>query len=303
MRCWRKTKPPDASLAASIPLKCFLHRFPLSAKLASKEKSSSQRGRVFVQSQQPHIAPQQNPSLYGHTAPGETDYQYAGLFLHPTSALNLSATRPMDGVTGRWLNRDLIREPGGINLYAYVGASPVENIDSDGMCADKNCTEDQLKASAPKEHVPGNGSTACPEHTLMSCVAEAPYIGGTAGAPTNNVPYEADRNYGGYGLHNGTKWMRYVCTYMTDDKGRQFCTFIAPGVGENGHGVETMPYCYDGVCGTVPVTVNPFPVDPDHPTGDVDDPFIKAMRNNYQCLPPDVDPKPSPPTPETTKGQ
>src|SRR5262249_10829718 len=46
-----------------------------------------------------------------------TDYEYARLFNHPTSGLNLSATRAQDGNTGRWLNRDLLREWGGTNLY------------------------------------------------------------------------------------------------------------------------------------------------------------------------------------------
>jgi RHS repeat-associated protein len=74
---------------------------------------------------------------YGATARSNgstpTDYRYAGLFKHPASGLNLSATRPMDTGTGRWLNRDTIRETGGINLYGYVGANPVMNVDTDGL--------------------------------------------------------------------------------------------------------------------------------------------------------------------------
>src|SRR5208283_2375855 len=54
-----------------------------------------------------------------------TDYRYAGLFLHTQSGLNLSATRPQDGVTGRFVNRDFLRELGGVNLYGYTGANPV----------------------------------------------------------------------------------------------------------------------------------------------------------------------------------
>lgn len=62
-----------------------------------------------------------------------TDYQYAGLFAHPQSGLNFSATRAMDGGTGRWLNRDLVREDGGINLYGYVHANPVIATDQYGL--------------------------------------------------------------------------------------------------------------------------------------------------------------------------
>jgi RHS repeat-associated protein len=61
------------------------------------------------------------------------DYEYAGLLRHPASGLNLSATRPMDGVTGRWSNRDLLRESGGINLYGYVNANPTTYIDPLGL--------------------------------------------------------------------------------------------------------------------------------------------------------------------------
>lgn len=62
-------------------------------------------------------------------------YQYAGLFNHPQSALLLSFTRAYDPVHPHWLNRDWIREAGGINLYAYVLANPVRLIDAEGLCA------------------------------------------------------------------------------------------------------------------------------------------------------------------------
>lgn len=61
------------------------------------------------------------------------DYQYARLFAHPASALNLATYRGQDGVTGRWLNRDPIREFGGLNLYAYVKANPTNWLDSGGL--------------------------------------------------------------------------------------------------------------------------------------------------------------------------
>ncbi|MDE1153152.1 MAG: hypothetical protein PW788_11505 [Micavibrio sp.] len=61
------------------------------------------------------------------------DYQYAALMAHPASALNLSTTRAYDPATGRWLNRDTIEEDGGINLYGYTGANPVNKIDPVGL--------------------------------------------------------------------------------------------------------------------------------------------------------------------------
>jgi RHS repeat-associated protein len=61
-----------------------------------------------------------------------TDYQYAGLFAHPASGLNLSFTRPQDGTTGRWLGRDLIREAAGSNLYRY-GPNTINGTDPLGL--------------------------------------------------------------------------------------------------------------------------------------------------------------------------
>jgi RHS repeat-associated protein len=89
---------------------------------------------------------------YGSKA---TDYEYAKLFSHPNSSLNLSATRPLDSATGRWLNRDPIREAGGINAYSYVGANPINATDplgllvkvrtADGWLSDDIETAAQLK--------------------------------------------------------------------------------------------------------------------------------------------------------------
>jgi RHS repeat-associated protein len=62
-----------------------------------------------------------------------TDYRFSRLFLHAVSGLNLSMTRAQDGVTGRWINRDPIREAGGINLYLYADASPIRGLDPWGL--------------------------------------------------------------------------------------------------------------------------------------------------------------------------
>lgn len=62
-----------------------------------------------------------------------TDYQYARLFYHQSSGVNLASYRAMDGITGRWLKRDPIRELGAINLYAYVEADPISLQDLLGL--------------------------------------------------------------------------------------------------------------------------------------------------------------------------
>lgn len=61
------------------------------------------------------------------------DFQYAGLFAHAQSGLNLAALRALDGTTGRWTNRDPIKESGGVNLYGFVGANPVMRLDPTGL--------------------------------------------------------------------------------------------------------------------------------------------------------------------------
>jgi RHS repeat-associated protein len=60
-------------------------------------------------------------------------YQYAGLAYHANSGLMLATYRALDGATGRWLNRDPIREHGGINLYGYVGGNPTNAVDTMGL--------------------------------------------------------------------------------------------------------------------------------------------------------------------------
>jgi RHS repeat-associated protein len=67
------------------------------------------------------------------------EYQFASLFNHPTSGLLISPSRAYDNVSGRWLSRDAISEPGGINLYVYGSANPIYLIDPSGYAPDA-CT-------------------------------------------------------------------------------------------------------------------------------------------------------------------
>ncbi|MFY9986153.1 MAG: RHS repeat-associated core domain-containing protein, partial [Chthoniobacterales bacterium] len=61
------------------------------------------------------------------------DIGYAGLFYHQRSGLHFALARAYDNGLKRWLNRDPIREVGGINLYAYVGGRPTFGIDRSGL--------------------------------------------------------------------------------------------------------------------------------------------------------------------------
>jgi RHS repeat-associated protein len=74
-------------------------------------------------------------SIARQTVAPTVNYLYGNLWLDPTSSLNLSATRPMDGITGRWLTKDPMREFAGPNLYGYVGANPINRVDPSGRFA------------------------------------------------------------------------------------------------------------------------------------------------------------------------
>jgi RHS repeat-associated protein len=63
----------------------------------------------------------------------DSDFQYDGYFTHSRSGLNLTVYRAYDSRTGRWLSRDPITEAGGINLYSYVGNSPLLATDPLGL--------------------------------------------------------------------------------------------------------------------------------------------------------------------------
>jgi RHS repeat-associated protein len=61
-----------------------------------------------------------------------SDFQYADYYFHAPSGLNLTRTRAYRASLGRFLDRDLIAEAGGINLYQYVKNDPTEFTDPAG---------------------------------------------------------------------------------------------------------------------------------------------------------------------------
>jgi len=63
-----------------------------------------------------------------------SDFQYAGMYLHATSVLNLTFFRAYDANSAKWLSRDPSGERGGINLYAYVANNTVNLTDILGLC-------------------------------------------------------------------------------------------------------------------------------------------------------------------------
>ena len=64
-------------------------------------------------------------------------YQWAMLMADPNNGLYISVTRAYNPLYGKWINRDPIKESGGINLYGYVGASPLFATDPLGLATCK----------------------------------------------------------------------------------------------------------------------------------------------------------------------
>jgi len=63
----------------------------------------------------------------------DSDFGYAGAYVHQPSGLLVMGARLYSPSLGRWINRDPIEEAGGINLYEYAGNRPTSVIDPSGL--------------------------------------------------------------------------------------------------------------------------------------------------------------------------
>jgi RHS repeat-associated protein len=63
----------------------------------------------------------------------DSDVGYTGHHHHAKSGLVLTWYRAYDAEAGRWLSADPIGEEGGMNLYGYVGNSPINSVDPLGL--------------------------------------------------------------------------------------------------------------------------------------------------------------------------
>lgn len=63
----------------------------------------------------------------------DSDFQYAEVYIHARSGLNLAIYRAYSPALGRWVSRDPIAEKGGINLYQYVRNMPSITVDPSGL--------------------------------------------------------------------------------------------------------------------------------------------------------------------------
>lgn len=67
------------------------------------------------------------------TCANEFDYRFSTKTLVPDTPLYYYGCRFDSPVTGRWLNRDPIRESGGLNLFAFVQNTPINAVDLYGF--------------------------------------------------------------------------------------------------------------------------------------------------------------------------
>jgi RHS repeat-associated protein len=63
----------------------------------------------------------------------DLDFRYTGHYYHQPSGLHLAPFRAYDAGLGRWINRDPIKEAGGLNLYGYVLGNPINAWDLLGL--------------------------------------------------------------------------------------------------------------------------------------------------------------------------
>ncbi len=66
------------------------------------------------------------------SAPGFQPFGFAGGLYDPDTGLVRFGARDYDAETGRWIAKDPIGFAGGLNLYAYCGNDPINNVDPTG---------------------------------------------------------------------------------------------------------------------------------------------------------------------------
>ena len=62
-----------------------------------------------------------------------SDFEYAGMYYHEASGLNLTLYRAYNPTLGRWLSRDPSMEQSGLNFYCYVGNNSINFYDPSGL--------------------------------------------------------------------------------------------------------------------------------------------------------------------------
>lgn len=98
----------------------------------------------------------------------DSDFQFAGYFLHARSGLDLTVHRAYSPTFGRFINRDPIEEESGANLFEYVSNDPISLIDPMGLyecCSDDACCERNRAECKAK-----GGNPVCCDGAYMGCI-------------------------------------------------------------------------------------------------------------------------------------
>ena len=99
----------------------------------------------------------------------EATFQTIGRYYHHAgSGLELALYRAYDAELGRWLSEDPIGERGGLNLYGYVGNSPVMAVDRLGLEQYIVFKPEALGGIGHPAFVAGNSDRGCSGYDLRS---------------------------------------------------------------------------------------------------------------------------------------
>jgi RHS repeat-associated protein len=107
------------------------------------------------------------------------DFQYAGMYYHATSGLNLTKYRAYDPNTGRWISRDPSGESISLDLYLYCSNNPINYVDNDGLArSDAQRTHQFIKGGL--EIVGGIGAVALLTVVVVSTAPVWVVVGASA---------------------------------------------------------------------------------------------------------------------------
>jgi len=171
------------------------------------------------------------------------DFGFAGMYFHAPSGLNLATYRAYSPSLGRWINRDPIKEKGGVNLYRYVGNDPINNIDPSGLFEPGPGTYNNGDYGGPSivsGLPPGPNGSSANNYFQEGCVGICSYY---SGSPNPNDPSAGAKSVTCFKTAGEAAAAKCDCPLKRYQ-------FIAQGPGGYGNNVPSMvggpPFNYIG---------------------------------------------------------